>query len=233
MKFDVVVGNPPYNEASQSDKHTTKQKGARNVWTYFFEVFSTSIKSDGFISFITPNHWLRDTNKVKQCMMKGEIVWAETADIKRHFPNIGSTFTAWLWSPKQEKGHTVFCNGVPVNISQNLIPLIANSTEEDWLFLAQDFGRTPLAWTRTGNILKMRMPCVVIEQASPMKKVYLWDGITRPKGDWYYHNFENVNDCNDVLNFLQSSDGQRILGLVRSGMSMTHIINKVPVLSRR
>jgi hypothetical protein len=231
MKFDVVVGNPPYNEASQSDKHATKQKGARNLWIYFFEVFSKSITSDGLISFVTPNHWLRDTNKIKQHMMKGEIIWAEIGNIKRYFPNTGSTFTAWLWSPRPGRRHAVFCNGTFIDISQDLIPLNAQASEDDWQFLTQDFARVPIAWTRANKTLEMRTPCIVIERASPMKKIYMWDGETRPKGDWYYHNFENVNDCNDVLNFLQSTVGQRILGLVRSGMAMTHVINKVPVLS--
>jgi hypothetical protein len=231
MKFDVVMGNPPYNEVSRSKKHATKQKGARNLWIYFFEHFSTRLASNGYVAFVTPNHWLRDSNKIKKRLLCGKIVWAEISDIKQYFPNTGSTFTAWVWSPNPGSGHNVLCNGERIDVMQKLIPLSVHATKDDWEFLSRKFDRIPITWTRTSTCDNMVTPCIVVERASPMKRVYVWDGKEMPRGDWYYHNFENKDICNDVLDFLLSDDGQRIFSLVRSGMAMTHVINKVPVLS--
>ena len=228
-EFDVVVGNPPYNETTDSGHHSTKQRGGKNLWISFFEKSKELLKRGGYIAFVTPNHWIRPQNGVKESMLSGRFVWAEVSSIKKHF-NVGSTFTAWVWS--RERGeHNICVDGFPIDICQELVP-VGTSTIDDWRFLARDFRREPITWRRTAYVSEMRQPCVVVERASPMKKTYLWDGSTKPSGDWYYHNFDCENDAADVLNFLKSEDGQRILSLVRSGAAMTHIINKIPVLSK-
>tara|TARA_R110002051_G_scaffold248633_1_gene308185 strand:- start:423 stop:1724 length:1302 start_codon:yes stop_codon:yes gene_type:complete len=105
MKFDVVCGNPPYNEPTTSEKHSTKQKGQKATWTKFVDLSWDLLKDDGYLIYVTPNNWLRETNYLKKVMKKKNLVSARIDSdlIKRqYFPKIGSTFT-WFMVKNSEK----------------------------------------------------------------------------------------------------------------------------------
>jgi len=96
MKFDVICGNPPYNEPTTSDKHSTKQKGQKATWTKFVDKSWDLLNDDGYLVYVTPNNWLRETNYLKDIMKTKNLVCAriDSDKIKKdYFPEIGSTFT--------------------------------------------------------------------------------------------------------------------------------------------
>lgn len=231
MKFDVIIGNPPYNEASESENFNTKQKGSANFWIEFFKFAKLHLRDNGVIAFITPNHWFRKSNRISKVFKSGQFIWAEIGqDVSKMF-GVGSTITAWIWSPKAGD-HNVLLDGVKINdIFDRLQPLTKGATFDDWLFLNEisNNGRTPVEWTRALNCSEMSTPCVIVERASPMKGSYIWNGVSRPKGDWYYYN-GTASTVNNIIHFLKGDDGQRMLNLVRSGPAMTHVINSLPVL---
>jgi len=96
MKFDVICGNPPYNESTTSDKHSTKQKGQKATWTSFVDKSWEMLSDDGYLVYVTPNNWLRETNYLKEVIKSKNLVCAriDSDNIKKnYFPTVGSTFT--------------------------------------------------------------------------------------------------------------------------------------------
>lgn len=87
MKFDLVVGNPPY-------QHGNEKGGARSLWRKFVRKGFDLCQPGGYVSMITPG-----------CPFKSDDLGAffteyQTekvyTDISHHFPGVGSTFTAWI-----------------------------------------------------------------------------------------------------------------------------------------
>ena len=52
MKFDVVIGNPPYQAKSDKSKTKTQQ-----IWHKFVKKFPSICKDDGYLVFIHPSGW--------------------------------------------------------------------------------------------------------------------------------------------------------------------------------
>jgi hypothetical protein len=82
-KFDVILGNPPYNKGGIRS-HTGKQllKGVKSetVWIKFIEKSFEWLKPDGFLAFITPLYWLKLNIKVHNTMLEKHIVWLKLWD---------------------------------------------------------------------------------------------------------------------------------------------------------
>jgi len=105
MKFDVVIGNPPYQNSTTEDKSS-------NLWTLFWAKCLDLAKDDGVVSLITPTTWLspsRDFKSAKYGHSKsakyghsGDVrLWdsfnrytsvADIDTISDHFKGVGSTF---------------------------------------------------------------------------------------------------------------------------------------------
>ena len=61
MKFDVVVGNPPYQM-----NHSNSNKRAEKLWTKFIEKSHSLTKLNGYISLVTPTSWLSGSKNIKK-----------------------------------------------------------------------------------------------------------------------------------------------------------------------
>ena len=99
MKFDVVVGNPPY----QSSKGNSDQ-----LWPLFTETAISLTKDNGHTAFIIPDTWTSGTRSV---MISGRqnlltevfskfYVKMLNFDVKKFFPGVGSGFSAFLLQKK-------------------------------------------------------------------------------------------------------------------------------------
>jgi len=80
-KFDVILGNPPYNKGGIRS-HTGKQLGDKNetIWTKFIEKSFEWLKPDGFLSFINPLSWLKKSHSLHNEMLEKHIVWLKLWD---------------------------------------------------------------------------------------------------------------------------------------------------------
>lgn len=58
MKFDVVLGNPPYQEK-------VGPKKTESLWNKFFQISIDVLKQDGFLSLIHPSGWRNIAGKFK------------------------------------------------------------------------------------------------------------------------------------------------------------------------
>lgn len=107
MKFDVVVGNPPY----QSSKDNSDQ-----LWPLFTEKVIDLTNSDGFVGFIIPDTWTSGTRSVMLSGRKNLLtevfnsldVKTLNFDVKKHFPGVGSSFSAFIVQKTNSKTLTEF-----------------------------------------------------------------------------------------------------------------------------
>jgi len=115
MKFDVIIGNPPYNETSlakvkiSKDGDTVqKSKDSSNpLWLRFVKTGFELLKDENsIIAYVTPNLWLRPSNNhatTKKLREEGHFKYAQinSDEIKnKYFSGVGSTFTYWVWQNK-------------------------------------------------------------------------------------------------------------------------------------
>ena len=80
-KFDVVIGNPPYNKGGIRS-HTGKKLGDKNetIWTKFVEKSFEWLKPDGFLVFINPLSWLKRSHSLHTELLEKHIVWLKLWD---------------------------------------------------------------------------------------------------------------------------------------------------------
>lgn len=97
-KFDVIVGNPPYQETGLNNK----SKGGTNLYTKFINKYFNKVKSKKYFMFITPISWL-GPSKNKQMgsgilhniFLKYDLLYLNLNECKKYF-NVGSTFSYYI-----------------------------------------------------------------------------------------------------------------------------------------
>jgi len=111
-KFSIVIGNPPYQEASTSDKHSHKQRGQKNLWTDFVDdALNRLLEPSGYLAFITPNNWLRSTNYLKKVFREKNLIYANIASKeigRNYFKGVGSSFSWYLVQNCEKQQEPIF-----------------------------------------------------------------------------------------------------------------------------
>ncbi len=101
VKFDVIVGNPPFQPEV---KDGGGSGSANKIWQKFVEMAFELTNDEGHILFVTPNNW-RAGNFTKSVVKEAQrLMWEEATilwyeDAKEHFSEISKgssiTFDAW------------------------------------------------------------------------------------------------------------------------------------------
>ena len=101
MKFDVVVGNPPY-QATKDD--SSKRDSAANLWPNFVVKAFNLTKDNGFVGMVTPNGWMTPSAdlgkgasgiRIFEYMTRYHTLALNINECKKHF-NEGSSFTYYV-----------------------------------------------------------------------------------------------------------------------------------------
>ena len=100
-KFDVVLGNPPYESASVDGR----KDQANNLWSKFTKKAFEIVKKDGTVSFVTPTSWLSpaaDIGKgekgirfIRDYFQKLSVLYMNINECAKHF-SVGSTFSYFV-----------------------------------------------------------------------------------------------------------------------------------------
>ena len=98
MKFDVVIGNPPYQDPVSKKK----------LWIRFTLQMIHYVKESGSLSFVTPISWGSPNSKVLELFKEKQLEIVNT-NIKHHF-NVGSTFSSWQLKNIKNINKTTFNN---------------------------------------------------------------------------------------------------------------------------
>jgi hypothetical protein len=80
MKFDVIIGNPPYNDESSRQSEGSRTKGGRNMAKEFFEKSINLSKPNAYIALMGPYAKLQSKNIMKYMRSKGLYLITECKD---------------------------------------------------------------------------------------------------------------------------------------------------------
>ena len=82
-KFDVILGNPPYNKGgirSHTGKQLLEGEKSETIWPNFIEKSFEWLKPDGFLVFINPLSWLKKSHSLHNLMLEKKISWLKLWD---------------------------------------------------------------------------------------------------------------------------------------------------------
>lgn len=128
VKFDVIVGNPPYQDNMENGD---RKSLSTNLWSKFIDKCANELlKPDGHLSFVVPASWAGPTKNLSgnRRILKDILAVNNTtcicldSDLNRYFGGVGSTFS-WFHMQKGEyQGQTDVwfnkCDKVTVNLSE-------------------------------------------------------------------------------------------------------------------
>lgn len=80
-KFDVILGNPPFNKGGIWS-HTKKMIGDKRevIWIKFVEKSLGLLKPNGYLAFIHPLYWLKKSHSLHNEMIDRHIIWLKLWD---------------------------------------------------------------------------------------------------------------------------------------------------------
>lgn len=114
MKFDVIIGNPPYNPPINARTGSAGSGSGNKIWQLFIERGFHLLREDGIMTMVTPNLWRggnftgdRRAHKAAQDILfeKGQTTaWSDCRSPVDHFPMVGHSISIdwWIW----QKGKT-------------------------------------------------------------------------------------------------------------------------------
>lgn len=148
MKFDVVLGNPPYQGNNEVDPDRIQPKN-HNLWTKFIhKSFDDLVNDDGYVAFVTPDSWMSPSNKVFQLFKENQLLYVDL-ECGKHF-NVGSSFTAWVGQKTPVTQDTIL-GSVSVNLKDfpYLPRNVENTLEIHKKVMSTDHSRLPVVGDTT------------------------------------------------------------------------------------
>lgn len=108
MKFDVVIGNPPYQKQGSRAEKTTGM-GSGSLWHLFVKLaFENLVASKGYVSLIHPNSWRRPGDRlgVKSLILRNNCIYLSMNSLEEGIDtfNAGTTFD-WYVVRKEPSNH--------------------------------------------------------------------------------------------------------------------------------
>ena len=94
MKFDVIIGNPPYNKG----KRSSASGSGNSIWEKFLPAMWSHLQNDGYVCFVHPPEWRtnrysRSKRNASKLMFDNQIKWIRAAF---PFPGAGCSVDAYV-----------------------------------------------------------------------------------------------------------------------------------------
>ena len=78
-KFNIIYGNPPYNQNGMRGKGRSNP-GLKVIWNKFVQLSLNSIYNNGYCLFFTPNSWTELKSPLSRNIMKNQILYIKNFD---------------------------------------------------------------------------------------------------------------------------------------------------------
>lgn len=135
MKFDIVIGNPPYQKTESKEK-----KAGTPIWHKFVLKSYDLLKEGGYLSMIHPNGWRNKRAKFKKVLElfnSGNPLFINLSDYStglRIF-KVGTTCDWYvLQKARNEKNTTVVdVDGIEINVDMSSLELLPDRNLEECL----------------------------------------------------------------------------------------------------
>ena len=121
-KFDIVIGNPPYQIKNQS------------FWQVFTKKAISLTKNKGYVAFITPSSWsngshLNTPRNIFNTVFQSNKVLAINTDINDYFYKIGKNISYWVLQktmPDTDKTKIIWNKNQSVDVNLRRYPFMIN-----------------------------------------------------------------------------------------------------------
>jgi hypothetical protein len=113
MKFDVVIGNPPFQGV---------HKKAAKLWPKFYGLGMDLLKDNGVLVFVAPASWLKRTERGSWKYLKDWDIVRLIPDASEWFPGVGSSFAVPTIFKRPYGGTTLVNNEFEVNLHEDPVP---------------------------------------------------------------------------------------------------------------
>jgi len=154
MKFDVIVGNPPYQ---------APKKGDYSFWARFVNKSHKLLNDDGYLSMIIPAGWMSPTNDIRQgqkSVMRDIFLKENTYYInvdpelgKKYFPGIGQMFTWFVLNKGTYHNTTLDFGDKTIDFDLSGMPMLAKSTDDININIIRKISSSKNKWNFTRYIM--------------------------------------------------------------------------------
>jgi hypothetical protein len=138
-KFDIIVGNPPYNKSSGTG-------GSRKLWDKFVGKYIKTINVNGWFSFIHPPNWRKPESRILELVKMYNLVTLNMIDDKKGVEYFSCSTKADFYTIQNTKykGKTVINDKIELDIKN--LKFIPNSNFKTFLKL---YGRNNIVCPNT------------------------------------------------------------------------------------
>ena len=114
MKFNVVLGNPPYHTPGKSSDHN-------KLWIQFLIKSRTLLKPNGYLTLITPSSYINTSRHGKKTLGVGlsDMNLIKYTDLGPAFPGVGIDVCTYTEQKKPYQGTTDY-NGKEVDLREGI-----------------------------------------------------------------------------------------------------------------
>jgi hypothetical protein len=108
-KFDVIVGNPPFQTEQDKEKKTGTNAGRGTLWDKFIEKSLVLLKPYGYLGFINPPAWRKPEQKLYDIMTKeNQLLYLHIYSEKngQKLFNVGSKFDLYVIQKRNKYKNT-------------------------------------------------------------------------------------------------------------------------------
>lgn len=234
MKFDVVVGNPPYNEESDLHKGKSKRSPVR-LWEHFLSSGMDLLSPNGHLLFVTPSSWLGSTSSSHKLMKQYELVTANVSkQVKDSFPSVGGSMRfSWyhILNRKASTCPTIIFDDGPAQVNpftMTFQPVRSTSAVDFSICMKMaNSDIAPLNWVRRDQ-LKQSWPFEVVVHRAKSTAHGISVSTTRNELG-YVFGTEDKDLAEAVAHNLNLKLYRHLMWVMRSGMALVSSFTKLPI----